>query len=137
MRLFDIMVLLILIGCVSGALDYIMGFDENWMEGYASSDLTTVVVLDGDISNFDVKNVSSPIGAMEVGFNSWNLLIKSISGVFHMNDMLGKIFKYSTPSNPSENLFEPILDLIQGVINLIVVFGIYQGITGRTTKHME
>lgn len=137
MRVFDIMVLLVLVGGVSGALDYIMGFDENWMEGYTSPDLTTVVVVDGDISNYDVKNVSSSLDAVAVGFSSWNLLTNSISGVFHMNDMLGKIFKYSTTSNPDENLFQPILDLLQGVINLVVILGIYQGITGRTIKHME
>lgn len=137
MRMFDLMVLLVLIGGVSGSLDYIMSIDENWMGDYSSPDLTTVTVVEGDVANFDVKNVSSTTETALAGFSAWNLLTQSISGVFYMNDMLGKVFKYSTDANPDENLFQPILDFLQVVINLIVIFGIYQGITGRTTKHME
>lgn len=137
MRMFDIMILLVLIGSVGSSLNYIMTLGDDWTDGYSSPDLTTVSVVEGDIQNFDVKNVSASANVVLEGFSAWNLLTSAISGVFYMDDMMGKILHWETEMNPETNLFKPILSLLQGVINLIVIFGIYQGVTGRTTKHME
>lgn len=136
MRMFDLMILLVLIGSVGSSLEYVMSFGS-WTDGYGSPDLTTISLTEEHIKNFDVKNVSSGADVVIEGFSAWNLLTQSISGVLHINDMLGKIFYYSTDENPDYNLFKPILDLLQAVIYLIVIFGIYQGVTGRATKYME
>lgn len=137
MRMLDLMLFLALLGAVTGALQYIMvdTTGDNWFPGYSGEDMSTVEMENAEQWDSAYSNVEDSEG---MGFfSALGIIWNAAKGVLFFEGVLDDVFYYEDPTDPTTNLFSPILHIIQAGIYLVYGVGMFQLITGRQAKGME
>ncbi|MCK5387387.1 MAG: hypothetical protein KAJ39_09375 [Gammaproteobacteria bacterium] len=125
------------VGVMSGIMGYIMedAGGDNWYD-QSVPNMTISVTTSGDVEYLQFDGGSGLASEAGTLMKTANLAWDVLEGVFNITGMLHDVLVYDN-GNGNGNLFEPVLDLFQGIIYLIYIVGGLQFISNRSMKVME
>ncbi|MCK5432538.1 MAG: hypothetical protein KAJ03_07325 [Gammaproteobacteria bacterium] len=121
------------VGVMSGMVNGIMGEGDNWFE-QETTNMTLVAISESQVEDLSFDSNSGIIDQVQGVVKYGSIFFSILEGVFLITAMLSDVFVYDVDGN---NLFKPILILMQLLIYFVYISGVVQFVTNRSFRGPE
>ena len=121
------------VGVMSGMVNGIMGEGDNWFE-QETTNMTLVSISESQVEDLAFDSNSGMLDTMQATIKYGSIFFSILEGVFLITAMLSDVFVYDVDGN---NLFKPILILMQLLIYFVYISGVVQFVTNRSFRGPE
>lgn len=121
------------VGVMSGMVNGIMGEGDNWFE-QETTNMTLVAISESQVEDLSFDSNSGIIDQVQGVVKYGSIFFSILEGVFLITAMLSDVFVYDVNGN---NLFKPILILMQLLIYFVYISGVVQFVTNRSFRGPE